>query len=83
MSGEEGMTHLEMAKALDSMKRDVDSWEAGLLDSVLKRFEDGKPLTPKQAVALEEMYAKYLGEDADEREKDDEAEPGEEEADAE
>jgi hypothetical protein len=74
------MTHLEMAEALDSMERDVDSWEAGLLDSVLRRLKDGTPLTPGQTTALEEMHAKYFGGDdaaldADDTEEDEDGEP--------
>lgn len=61
------MTHLEMAQALDSMERDVTSWEAGLLDSVLKRLRAGHPLSPKQTASLEGMYQKYLGEDDTDR----------------
>lgn len=57
------MTHLEMAQALDSMERDVTSWEADFIESVLKRLKAGRPLSPKQAESLEGMHRKYFADD--------------------
>lgn len=55
------MTHLEMAKELDGMDRDVTSWEADFLSSILEKLNFGLALTQKQASRLTEMYERYLG----------------------
>ncbi len=55
------MTHLEMARAIDGMSRDVTSWEADFLNSILEKLNFGLALTQKQAARLEEMYERYLG----------------------
>lgn len=63
------MTHLEMAEALDSMERNVSSWEADFLESVLKRLkDDGRTLSEKQATKLKELYERYLGDETDDDE---------------
>jgi len=54
--------HLEMAEEIDRMERDVTSWEADFLDSILKRLRNKIPLTPKQAEVLEGMHEKYIWE---------------------
>lgn len=51
--------HLEMAEELDRMERDVTSWEAEFLDSILKRLRSGTALTERQAKTLQEMRWKY------------------------
>lgn len=56
------MTPIEMAEALDEMERDILSWEADLLDFILKALRDGKEITIKQRQSLEAIYEKYLGE---------------------
>ncbi|MGH9391937.1 MAG: hypothetical protein ACRD1Z_20230 [Vicinamibacteria bacterium] len=53
--------HLEMAQELDGMERDVTSWEAGFLDTVLKRLREGRVLTEGQAEKLEQIHREYLG----------------------
>lgn len=52
--------HLEMAEELDAMERDVSSWEAEFLESILKQLREARPLTPKQEDKLEEMYRNYI-----------------------
>jgi hypothetical protein len=54
-----------MAKELDSMDRDVTSWEADFLESVMKALRAGQPLSNGRKEKLEEMWDKYLGERAD------------------
>lgn len=52
---------LELAEELDNMERDVTTWEADFLESILKRLrEDGSELTPKQEYQLRRMEEKYL-----------------------
>lgn len=50
---------LAQVKALDEMDRDVTSWEAGFLDSVLKQLKVGRPLSQKQIETLNNMSTKY------------------------
>jgi hypothetical protein len=57
--------HRDMARELDSMERDVTSWEANFIESVLKALRSGKSLSNPQKEKLEEMWDKYLGERAD------------------
>ena len=64
------MTHLEMAKAIDGMERDVTSWEADFLNSILDSLSFGLALTQKQAARLEEMYERYLGDGSPDPEED-------------
>lgn len=52
----------EMLHFLDTMDRDVSSWEAEFLDSVMKQRRAGGTLSPKQREKLEEMYEKYTNE---------------------
>lgn len=52
--------HLEMATELDQMEEDVTSWEAGFLDTVLKRLRSGQALTTGQATKLEEIHEEHL-----------------------
>jgi len=59
------MTLLEMAVALDGMDRDVSSWEADFLESVLLRLNDGRPISPKQEAKLRELHERYLAGDGD------------------
>lgn len=54
-------THLLIAQELDRMERDVTSWEAGFLESVLKRLNRGNAITDKQVNVLNRMHEKYLG----------------------
>lgn len=77
---EEGKpAHAEMARQLDSMERDVTSWEASFLDSVLKCLRGGRPLGEKRENKLEEMWDKYLGPEAARADEEDagDAEDGE------
>lgn len=69
----EGPTRAEMARELDAMERDVTSWEASFLESVLSVLAAGRRLSTKQAKTLEEMHEKYLGEGRD----DEDGEPEE------
>lgn len=55
-----------MAEALDSMDRDVTSWEADFLNSTLEILRFGSTLSAGAAVKLKEIYDRYLGDDADE-----------------
>ena len=59
-----------MVKALDEMDRDVTSWEADFLSSILDSLYFGLALTQKQAVRLEEMYERYLGDGSPDPEED-------------
>jgi hypothetical protein len=65
---EERPTPLEMAKELDGMERDVTSWEADFLNSILTRLDRGLPISHAQQKKLEELYEHYLGQDADDME---------------
>lgn len=59
-SEDEMAAHLAMAEDLDKMERDVNSWEAGFLESVLVRLKKEKlPLTETQVKTLKEMHEKY------------------------
>ena len=64
------VTHLEMAKELDGMERDVTSWEADFLNSILEKLNFGLALTEKQATRLSEMYERYLGDGSPDPEAD-------------
>lgn len=55
--------HLELAKELDGMEREISSWEVDFLENVLKRLRAGRSLSAKQQAALMEMHAKYFGDD--------------------
>lgn len=55
---------LRMAEALNTMDRDLNSWEAGLHNTVLEALRFGLDLTEPQEKKLKEIYEKYLGEDA-------------------
>jgi hypothetical protein len=57
--------HRDMARELDSMDRDVTSWEANFLESVMKALRAGRALSDRQKEKLDEMWDKYLGERAD------------------
>ena len=48
---------IDLAEELDNMDKDVTSWEAGLLDTVLKQ---GNWVSDKQARILLKMEEKYL-----------------------
>lgn len=55
---------LDIAQELDGMDREVSSWEADFLSSVLPRLRDGRGLSEKQEAVLLKMEEKYLkGED--------------------
>jgi hypothetical protein len=52
--------HLSMAEALDGMEGDVNTWEAGFLQSVLDQLRiDKRPLTQNQVEKLNEMCTQY------------------------
>lgn len=54
------LRHLAMAEALDRMERDVTSWEADFLDSILKQLrEEKRALTQKQIDVLNRMCSEY------------------------
>lgn len=60
------MRHLALAIALDLMEDDLNTWEAGFLQSVLDQLRvDKRPLTQKQIDKLYEMADQY-GIDRDE-----------------
>lgn len=51
---------LAAVKALDEMDEDVTSWEAGWLESAIRRLRDEKlPLTPAMLTVLKSMCEKY------------------------
>ena len=57
---EELERQLEVVLALDGLDEDVTSWEAGFLDSAIKRLRDQKlPLTPPMLAVLKSMCEKY------------------------
>ena len=58
------LTLLEMAEALDRMDRDLNSWEAGFLNTVLDPLRFELDLTGPQKEKLKQIYERYLGEDA-------------------
>ena len=60
---EERPTPAEMAKALDGMDRDLPTWEANFLDSILKRLGRGGTLTQLQTSKLVEIWRKYFDPD--------------------
>lgn len=66
MSKKKGKTHLEMAKELDELDRDLRTEEADLLDLALKTLKAGKRLGPKDAAKFELIYEKYMGDEDDE-----------------
>ncbi len=51
---------LDMAEALDGMDRDVASWEADFLESVLTRLRSNQRLTEKQEAKLRQIHEKYF-----------------------
>lgn len=57
---------LELAQELDGMERDVTSWEADFLSSILPRLREGHGLSEKQEKVLLGMKKKYLDEKDDE-----------------
>ena len=54
-----------MARKIDTMDRDVTSWEADFLDSILSAIDQGKHLSGRQESKLREIYLKYFPEDED------------------
>lgn len=57
---EERERQLEAALALDGLDEDVTSYEAGFLDSAIKRLRNDKlPLTPNMLAVLKSMCQKY------------------------
>ncbi len=58
--------HLKLAEALDSMEDDLNTWEAGFLQSILDQLRiDKRPLSQKQIETLYKMCDEY-GIDRDE-----------------
>lgn len=57
----------DMATKLDSMERDVDSFEAGFLSTVLPRLRQGYGLSDKQQRFLVKTYYKYFDADGEPR----------------
>ena len=51
---------LDLAQQLDGLDRDVSSWEADFLSSILPRLRNGGTLTEKQEAVLLKMQDKYL-----------------------
>jgi len=51
---------LELAQELDGMERDVTSWEADFLASVLPLLREGRGLSEKQEAVLLKMKKTYL-----------------------
>lgn len=57
---------LALAKALDVMEDDLNTWEAGFLQSILDQLQiDKRPLTQRQLDTLHKMCDQY-GIDRDE-----------------
>jgi hypothetical protein len=65
------LTPIEMAKALNDMDMDLNSWEADFHDNVLKLLHAGQSLSPGRLVKLKEIYEKYFGEDVEKEISDD------------
>ncbi len=51
--------HLETVEALDAMEDDVDSYEAGFLETALRQLREGRGLTQRQIEFLNSMSDKY------------------------
>ena len=52
--------HLAMAEALDAMEQDVNTWEAGFLQSILDQLRvDKRPLSQKQVEKLNDLCSQY------------------------
>lgn len=68
----------EMARALDSMDRDLTSRESDFLDDVIKTLKWEGKLSPKDEARLERLYEKYLGKKGKESETDEDEEEEEE-----
>jgi hypothetical protein len=82
MAEERGMADpaiTKMARELDEMTRDVTSEEADLLEKVLRKMKEKRPLSPGQSQAIKKMYDKYLTSREGAQETDDDEEVEEEE----
>lgn len=70
---------VKMARELDEMTRDVTSEEADLLEKVLRKLKENRPLSPGQTQAIKKMHDKYLTSRAGNQETEDDEEAEEEE----
>ena len=65
ISDPDARSHYRRLKRIDELPQDVTSWEAGFLDTTLRRTAGSRPLTDPQLKVLAKMEIRYLGESLD------------------